>query len=217
MRGEQGVGEARWSIFPDSPGCGEPCLKESVCIYYSKPLQSQGADFLLLFLPRPSAPCYRVGSVCRPGLSKGPGRAPTSQSDSCSVKCGGNRSHNCTAQKQKSGRCNGAPCLLCRKHRPLLLEEDGWVPPQAHGTLQKGSGGGYHHALRVVPGPPWWVVRITRSCHFLIKQPLPSPSRKRLWSQRNPSGCLPRPPCVQRANSQLGVFCLFVCWVEVLL
>lgn len=109
MRGEQGVGEARWSIFPDSPGCGEPCLKESVCIYYSKPLQSQGADFLLLFLPRPSAPCYRVGSVCRPGLSKGPGRAPTSQSDSCSVKCGGNRSHNCTAQKQKSARWQWGP------------------------------------------------------------------------------------------------------------
>lgn len=39
--------------------------------------------------------------------------------------------------------------------------------------------------------------------------------QKRLWPQRNPSGCLPWPPLC--ANSQLGVFCLFVCWVEVLL
>lgn len=74
--------EARWSIFPDSPGCGEPCLKESVCIYYFKPLQSQGA-YVLPFLPPSPPPSYHmVGAVWRPSLWEGMGMAPTSHSAS---------------------------------------------------------------------------------------------------------------------------------------
>lgn len=104
-------------------------------------------------LPPPAlSPTLQGGSVCRPGLSKGPGRVPTAQPASRSVNCGRNKSPNCTAQKQKSARWQWGPVSALSQGRPLLLEEDSWVPTQAQGTLEKGSGGG---SPRGAPGGPW--------------------------------------------------------------
>lgn len=75
----------RWSVFPDSPGCGEPCLKENVRIYYSKSLQSQGSSFLL-FLPPSAQPAVVMGPVWKLSLCKGMDRAPASHSASCSER-----------------------------------------------------------------------------------------------------------------------------------
>lgn len=71
-------------------------------------------------------------------------------------------------------------------------------------------------ALRVVLGPPWWVVRIT-------VLPLPHKAAITVSFQKAPLVTkepfrLPSTATLEQgAESQLGVFCLFVCWVEVLL
>lgn len=58
--GWRGWQEAGWSVFPDSPGCGEPRSEASVCIYYSQPaISSAGPSFLRLFLPPALGPRSR--------------------------------------------------------------------------------------------------------------------------------------------------------------
>lgn len=99
--------------------------------------------------------------------------------------------------------------------RPLLLEEDSWVPTQ--GTLEKGSGGG---SPRGAPGGPRPTLLGGEDNEVL---PLPHKAaiavsfQKAPLVTKEPFRLVPRPPCVQGPDSPLGVLCLFVCWVEVLL
>lgn len=132
------------------------------------------------------------------------------------VKGGRKASYSYAAQKQKSLRWRwdsvsiplGAQThsfgrrQLCPNSGPLVC----WEKTSAWAVI-------------MMEAPGWSSDHHSGEDNEVIVLPLPHKAaiavsfQKRLWPQRNPSGCLPWPPLC--ANSQLGVFCLFVCWVEV--
>lgn len=132
------------------------------------------------------------------------------------VEGGRNASYSYSAQKQKSLRwrwdsvsiLSGAQThsfgrrQLCPNSGPLVC----WKKTSAVIMMEVPGWSSDHHSgedneVTVLPLPHKAAIAVS--------------FQKRLWSQRNPLGCLPWPPLC--ANSQLRVFCLFVCWVEVLL
>lgn len=81
--------------FSRFPGCGEPRLEASVCIYYSQPaISSAGPSFLRPLPPSRPRPQVTAGPGWRPGLPEGWARSPHSASAS---RLGGEREGNMSA------------------------------------------------------------------------------------------------------------------------
>lgn len=184
-----------------------------MCIYYSRPLQSQGAYFLLLSPPPPpaSAPGLQGGLGLEAWPFQGDARPP--HLSFSLVLCKTSQEHELAPRRsaREPPRLLG-PCAYPAGGRPLRPSPGPpapWKKPSAPGVF----------SCRRLPGGPrdHRGGEVTRwpSCHFPIKQPLLSPFKKTPLATKEPFR-LPS-SATPRAKSQLRVFPLFVCWVRVLL
>ena len=133
--GWRGAQEEGWSVFPDSPGCGEPRSEASVCIYYSQPaISSAGPSFLRLFLPPALGPRSQRAQAGSQAFQRGSARPPAfslplrgeSKSNMSAVLGVGKCVVISLLQDRGLKVAAGSQIYSTGGPRAALLEEDSW-------------------------------------------------------------------------------------------